>query len=125
MKKSYDITITTGKENCPEWYWEKGLHDAQIIHKIFHTVGYSREAKGMNCVEIQLDACQAMFDTSVKAIKLYNCKELTPEINIENLWWVGDKLSLSNEKYVLEIDLRSPKKQCRYVVRFENCEVVR
>ena len=109
----------------PEWYWKKGLHDAHVVGISSQVFRYDSILRASNYVEIKLDASQAMFDTTIKTIKLYNCKVLTPEFDIEGMWWVRDKLYTSGEKYVLEIELRSLKIQCNYVLRFDYCEVER
>ncbi len=109
----------------PEWYWNKGLHDAHVVGTSSQVFRYDPILRASNYVEIKLDASQAMFDTTIKTIKLYNCKVLTPEFDIEGMWWVRDKLYTSGEKYVLEIELRSLKVQCNYVLRFDYCEVER
>lgn len=110
--------------NMPEWYWIRGLHDAQILEKQYingYKVGIS--SRFTNCLELVIDAKQAMFDTTVKSIRFYNYKELTPEVNIANVWWISDNLSYCNGRYVLEIAFRSINHVSQYSIRFECCEV--
>lgn len=78
-----------------------------------------------NYLEMSIDASLALFDTTVKAIKFFNCKVMTPELQIKDMWWVRDKLYSLGEKYMLEIDLMSSKSQYRFILRFDYCEVER
>lgn len=112
-------------ENTPEWYWKKGLHDAIVVGTAKQEFGYDPVLRAANCVEIELDASQAMFDTGIKKISFFNCKILTSECDISGMWWIRDSLRVEGEKYTLEIDLGSAKNQCHVVLRFENCKVER
>lgn len=84
-------------ELSPEWYWKKGLHDAHVVGISSQVFGYDPILRASNYAEIKLDASQAMFDTTIKAIKLFNCKVLTPGLDIEGMWWVRDKLYFSEK----------------------------
>lgn len=122
MKKVIaDIDIHS---STPEWYWTRGLHDARILKKQYinrYEGGVS--SRFTNCLEVIIDSKQAMFDTTVKSIRFYNYKELTPAVNITNAWWISDTLSYCNGKYVLEIAFRSMNHSSQYGIRFECCEV--
>lgn len=125
MEKLYRFHNDERKESTPEWYWKKGLHDAVVTGISTRKFEYNSTTRASNCVEIRLDASQAMFDTSVKAIRFYNCKVLPPGLDITEMWWVKDCLTSEGDKYLLEIELGSSKTQGRFVLRFENCEVKR
>lgn len=125
MKKSSHISICQQGKLSPEWYWKKGLHDAHVLKLSIQSFGYDPILRASNCVEIKLDASQAMFDTSIKSIKLFNCKVLTPLLDIEGMWWIRDRLYTDAEKYVLEIDLQSHKNQHNFILRFDHCKVER
>ena len=137
MEKSNGNTAkSTGQ--VPEWYWTKGLHDACItdIEAVEFPFDYNRvaEEKGKydrNCLTLKIDAKGAMFDMSVKEIRLYNYKILTPDVAFENrkmLWWFADRLTRGAERYVLEIDVRdfdSHREKLTVVIRFDRAEVDR
>lgn len=125
MEKFYRLHIDEQNGIFPEWYWKKGIHDAVVTGVFKRKFEYNSTIRASNCVEIRLDASQAMFDTSVKIIRFYNCKVLTPGFDIAGMWWVKDRLTSEGDKYLLEIDLDSPKTQCRLLLRFDNCEVER
>lgn len=125
-------------ENPPAWYWVNGLHDAHItlvesFEFPFDYDRYTREKNtyDRNCLTLTLDAAGAMFDTSVKAIRLYNYKYLTPETTLEGhgiLWWIGDRLTVSEGCFELEIDLYDGEafpEEFTVRVRFERAEVER
>ena len=72
-----------------------------------------------------------MFDTSVKEIRFYNYKALTPEISLENrkvMWWLSDRLVVCDRNFVLEIDLcdvDAYPEDFTYKIKFERAEVIR
>ena len=75
---------TQHPENFPAWYWVKGLHDAHItlaesFDFPFDYARFTREKNtyDRNCLTLTIDASGAMFDASVKAIRLYNYKYLS------------------------------------------------
>lgn len=109
MEKFYRLHIDEQHVEFPKWYWKKGRHDAIVTGVSTCEFEYNSTIRASNCVEIRLDASQAMFDTSVKAIRSYNCKVLTPGLDIAGMWWVKDRLSSEGDKYLLEIELGSPK----------------
>lgn len=125
-------------ESPPAWYWVKGLHDAHVtlvesFEFPFDYDRYTREKNtyDRNCLTLTLDASGAMFDTSVKAIRLYNYKYLTPETALEGhgtLWWIGDRLTVSEGRFELEIHLYDSEafpEELTVRVRFERAEVER
>ena len=125
-------------ESPPAWYWVKGLHDAHItlvesFEFPFDYDRYTREKNtyDRNCLTLTLDAAGAMFDTSVKAIRLYNYKYLTPETALEGhgtLWWIGDRLTVSDGRFELEIDLYDSEgfpEDFSVRIRFDRAEVER
>ena len=110
-----------------DWYWEKGLHDAQITEKVVldYNSAAMRGENYQNGLELKIDAAGAMFDTSVKALRFYNYKELTQDADITGCWWISDSLTKSDKKYILEIALMNKKQRIKYKIRFEACEVIR
>ena len=129
---------TQHPENFPAWYWVKGLHDAHItlaesFDFPFDYARFTREKNtyDRNCLTLTIDASGAKFDTSVKAIRLYNYKYLSPETALEGhgtLWWIGDRLTVSDSRFELEIDLYDSEafpEELTVRVRFERAEVER
>ena len=125
-------------ESPPEWYWVKGLHDAHIplVESFEFPFDYDRFTRekntyDRNCLTLTVDAAGAMFDTSVREIRLYNYKYLTPETTLEGhgiLWWIGDRLTVSDGRFELEIDLYDGEafpEEFTVRVRFERAEVER
>ncbi len=96
-------------------YWERGLHDAEIL-------AVEPLEDGLM---LHLDARQAMFDTTVRAIRFRHCKVLTPR-EIVGCWWLGDSLKCENGKTILTVDFM-PRKGERFSwsIRFVECEVLR
>ena len=114
----------------PDWYWSRGLHDAMIVGtaEIALDYDYTERDPDRNCFVLRLDAEQAMFDTSVKEIRLYNYKILSPDVKLDahsGAWWIWDRLCRENRKYVLEIRVGEPSRQFSFVIRFDRAEVVR
>lgn len=129
---------THSPESPPAWYWVKGLHDAHItfVESFEFPFDYDRFTRGKNtydrnCLTLTVDAAVAMFDTSVKVIRLYNYKYLSPETALEGhgtLWWIGDRLTVSEGRFELEIDLYDGEafpEEFTVRIRFERAEVER
>jgi hypothetical protein len=125
-------------ENSPDWYWVKGLHDAHItlvesFEFPFDYDRYTREKNtyDRNCLTLTVDASGAMLDTSVKVIRLYNYKYLSPDAMLEGhgtLWWIGDRLTVSDGRFELEIHLYDSEafpEELTVRIRFERAEVER
>ena len=99
----------------PAWYWVKGLHDAHITlaEAFVFPFDYDRFTRekntyDRNCLTLTVDASGAMFDSSVKAIRLYNYKYVSESTILEGhktLWWISDRLSDCRDHFELEIDL--------------------
>ncbi len=123
--KKYNSKIEVNP--LPTWYWEKGLHDAQIIDIQFYDLDYDfRCAKPLrNYALISIDASHALYDTSVCAIKLYNYKIVSRSDDLIGSWWKCEDLSMENEKYRLDITLSDARSEKHFVVKFDDCEIVR
>ncbi len=120
--------------NYPDWYWVRGLHDAQItsVEELELPNNYKLRNPIRNMLIIRLDSKQALFDYLVKEIKLYNYKIITSEISSSDLqksWWLSDRLTNENDKYRLNISLKRVGKQSiedlEFVVQFSTAEVTR
>lgn len=125
-------------DNPPEWYWTSGLHDACIIGveaydfpNDYDKFTRDKQKYDRNLLVLKIDAEGAMYDSSVKEIRLHNYKILTPEISLENrkeLWWLGDRLTREGDRYILEIDLQdfdSWPEEFTVKIRFDRAEVDR
>ena len=115
--------------NFPSWYWAKGLHDAQIICKLPCIIDYSHLSKSnlqiRNGLEICLDSSKAMFDSTIKLLRFYNFKEITPDIDIDGWWWESDSIKKVGSKYILEINIFRLMSRRKYIIQFETCDVLR
>ena len=111
-----NIYISNYPEKSPEWYWQAGLHDACIIGVEAFELPYDyneftkdKSKYDQNLLVLKMNAEGAIFDTSVKEIRLYNYKILTQDISLENrkkVWWLSDRLIEDGDHYILEIDLQ-------------------
>ena len=133
MEKN-DLSVSEEKPKLPEWYWNRGLHDAKIvrIEKLELPYDYKQRIPKRNCFVVHMDSKQAMFDTSVREIRLFNYKILTAELSspdIEGTYWITDQLTEENEKYVLQVELRNCGRNSTYnfilKIRFESAEIIR
>jgi hypothetical protein len=132
------IVRINSPDTPPEWYWVRGLHDAHIsltesFEFPFDYNRFTREKNSYdrNCLTLTVDAAGAMFDTSVKSIRLYNYVYLTPEATLEGhgtLWWISDRLTVRDGRFELEIDLydgESFPKEFTVGIQFDRAEVDR
>ena len=133
MKKN-DLSVSDEKPKLPEWYWHRGLQDAKIvrIEKLELPYDYKQRIPTRNCFVVHMDSKQAMFDTSVREIRLFNYKILTAELSssdIEGTYWITDQLTEENGKYVLQVELRNCRRKSTYnfilKIRFESAEIIR
>ena len=124
--------------NFPEWYWQRGLHDAAIVSVEsfefpFDYNKYVGEKNKLNrnLFVLKIDAEDALFDSDVKEIRLFNYKIISNTVRLENrkkIWWLSDRLTEENGNYFLEIDLQdfdSFPKEFTFKIKFERAEVDR
>lgn len=111
----------------PDWYWKRGLHDAEItgVEERELDYDYTQPNPVRSCMTIRLDAKNAMFDIGVTAIHLYNYKVVRDESGtggygdgLEGCYWMQDRLRFENGKYCLEITALG-EEDFLYVVRFD------
>lgn len=115
------------KDNLPKWYWSKGLHDAKIESYDVVELDYNYKLKNpkRNYLQINVNSKNAMYDTSVVAIKFYNfkCDNLT---DLTNSYWLEDKLNVTNDKFMLNISLTKLNGQFpEIIITFDDAEVIR
>ena len=125
-------------EGPPAWYWVKGLHDAHITlaESFEFPFDYNRFTREKNrydrsCLTLTVDASGAMFDTSVKMIRLFNYRYLPDSPTLEGhgpLWWISDRLTRQGDGFMLEIDLYDGEgfpEDLTVKIRFARAEVDR
>ena len=116
----------------PDWYWKYGLHDAVIlsVSELQLTPNYKEKSLKHNCLEIELDCKNALYEQNIKIIRLYNYKIKTPDIDINSIdkpWWISDSIKeLENKHYLLEIKIESARGNRKdFIVEFEIPEIER
>lgn len=113
----------------PDWYWKKGLHDAEVTH--VEIKENPTDYRHRNSLFLHLDASQAMFDTDVASIELRNYKILLdespiggyPDSGIAGCYWMQDVLTWEKDKYILDIILLG-EDDFHFIVRFEDAKVI-
>ncbi len=106
------------------FYWQKGLHDAEITDCREITFDYDVKEKNpiRNCLELIIDSTHALYDTTIKVIKLYNYKILSELKNPKKIWWKDDKLETKDKNFILTIYGHSHE---TFIVKFDKGEVIR
>lgn len=113
-----------------DWYWSKGLHDAEILRVRETELQYNYHQRHpiRNMLELTLDSAHAMFDTSIKALRFYNYKIISGDINRPTgAWWYADTITETSNHITIEIKYTT--KQNRNIaavkIQFDKIEVVR
>ncbi len=114
-------------ENFPDWYWVYGLHDAEIKRISFQTLDYDYTQKNpiRNYLLVELDSCNALFDTTITSIKFYNAKIIRGTTDLSGYWWMSDELTFDKKKYLLVIYVSSIKEKTSMHISFDTAEVFR
>lgn len=76
----------SGAAGLPAWYWERGLHDAQLL---------SAELQD-DTLTLRLDSRGAMFDSTVLQISFLGTRLKTPLPQPDKktkFYWLGDTLT--------------------------------
>ena len=112
--------------NLPIWYWDRGLHDAMIIKISFHPLDYdfTKPKPIRNFILIELDSSNALFDTHIKTIKLYNAKIVVGTVDVSGYWWVTDELISNQNNYTLTVQIRNRKEKSTIIITFDDAEVL-
>lgn len=134
-KKEIKAAIKKLKEyyaQFPDWYWKYGLHDAVILSvSELQLIPNNKEKKPKyNCLEIQIDSKNAIYQQDIKTIRLYNYEIKTPDVDINSIdkpWWIGDSIKkLDNNRYLLEIEIEAANgSPTLFVVEFEIPDIER
>ena len=116
----------------PDWYWKYGLHDAVIlsVSELQLVPNYKEKPLKYNCLEMELDCKNAMYEQNIKTIRLYNYTIKTPDVDVNSIdkpWWISDTIKeLENNRYLLEIKIESARgKRKNFIVEFETPEIER
>jgi len=114
-------------KSFPNWYWKKGLHDAEIKKISFQFLDYDYTLANpiRNYLLVELDSCNAMFETKITSIKFYNAKIIAGKTDISGYWWVYDELICNKGKYTLLINARSVDQKVSIHISFDNADVFR
>lgn len=114
----------------PDWYWQRGLHDARIT-----AIRTDTAATGETMVILSLDSQNALWDTEIHEIRLYTVGRSKPLPCMENwraLYWLSDTVTTADAYptplYRLEIRLCVQAEDTLYpVLRFtiSRAEVIR
>lgn len=108
--------------------WVKGLYDAEIVDvkKENYIYDYKQKNPTRNMFEIVIEANQAMNDTSIKSIRLYNYKVIAGSEDIVHAWWYEDEITEINGLKKLKLILRHSKgKFSEIIIMFDKMEIVR
>ena len=111
-----------------DWYWAKGLYDAEIvdIKKEEYVYDYRQKDPIRNMLEIVLDTRQAMNDSSIKSIRFYNYKIIAGGEDILHAWWYKDEITEFSGRKILKLKLRHSKnKFSETVIAFNTVDVIR
>ncbi|MCQ2485303.1 MAG: hypothetical protein MJ168_08225 [Clostridia bacterium] len=109
--------------NCTDddltWYWEQGLHDAEItgIEEVELAYDYTERNPLRTCLVIHLNTEHAY--SPINTIKLYNYKIISGDIR-SGQYWMCD--IITKEKYLITITLSNGKKDNDIVIRFETAK---
>ncbi len=123
-------------ENLPNWYWSSGLHDACIVGVEtfefpfdYNKFPGEKNKYNRNLMTLRINSKGAIYDNTVKEIRLFNYKILTDDISLkgrEKVWWLADKLVAHCDYYTLEIELQdfnSAPEEFIFKIKFERAEV--
>ena len=125
-------------EDCTDWYWVSGLHDACIVGVESFEFPFDndkligqKDKNARNLLVLKINAKSAIYDTAVEEIRFYNYKVLTPEVSIDGrkkIWWLSDDLIKEDNRFVLEIDLQDLEpypQDFTFKIQFEKAQVKR
>lgn len=111
----------------PNWYWTRGLFDAEVldVHVVEVSYDYKQRNPIRNFLSIKLNSRQAMNDTSIREIRLFNAKILSDSFECVGYWWVRDRLEKEGNKFLISIELRNSRCSRTIVIRFDDAIVLR
>ena len=125
-------------KNLSEWYWVGGLHDACIVgvetyeFPFDYNKFFGKKNKfDRTLLILKINSKGAIYDNTVREIRLFNYEILTDNISLEGrdkVWWLADRLVDHGNYYTLETDLQdfdSEPEDFTFKIKFERAEVDR
>ena len=125
-------------KNLSEWYWVGGLHDACIVGVETYEFPFDynkfigkKNKFDRNLLILKINSKGAIYDNTVREIRLFNYEILTDNISLEGrdkVWWLADRLVDHGNYYTLETDLQdfaSEPEDFTFKIKFERAEVDR
>ena len=122
----------------PDWYWKYGLHDAIILSvcELELAPDWKEKHPKRNCLEILLDSKNALCETNIKRISLYNYRITDMKMNatepitletFQDVYWLGDSIEQLNDGlYLLGIECTDCRSNLISItVKFEAVEIER
>ncbi len=132
------VYTSSHPDNPPNWYWVNGLHDACIVDVEYFEFPFdynkfvgNKNSYDRNLMSLKINASGALYDQTIKEIKLFNFKVLTKNIELQGrkkVWWLADRLTEKDGYFYLEIDLQdfdSYPEDFTFEIKFDRAEVVR
>ncbi len=119
------------QNSLPEWYWTRGLHDANIISvsELQLVPNYKEKNPKFNCFEIELDCNNAIYERNIKRIRLFNYKIKTNDFDKSLLnggWWLTDEIINKGDYYLLDVKFETAKCKTRHFeIAFKQAKVIR
>ena len=111
----------------PDWYWKKGLHDAQILYTEELQLPYDYINRVSECTAFRfyINSRKAIFENKIKSITLYNYKIFSESYDLKNVYWLSDILTKQSSGYVLEILFYSleDRDEFTFMISFETAEI--
>ena len=109
----------------PNWYWNTGLHDAEIISAEHLALPYNYKEKDpiRNSLKLCLNTSGALYNREIKSITFLNYKVLTPDVEVEKTYWLQDVLKYKNDKFVLDITITDCNRESIFTVIFDDAKV--
>lgn len=118
--------VKQNKNQIMEWYWDHGLHDANIVSV---TKKESNLNPDDNCLILKIDCDGALFEADITEIRFYNYKIKTNDFDISLLnggWWLSDELCDKGNHYLLELKFDTIKCKTKVIqIAFTRAEVIR
>ena len=125
-------------KNLSEWYWVGGLHDACIVGVETYEFPFDynkfigkKNKFDRNLLILKINSKGAIYDNTVREIRLFNYEILTDNISLEGrdkVWWLADRLVDHGNYYTSETDLQdfdSEPEDFTFKIKFERAEVDR
>ena len=114
------------RNQTPEWYWNHGLHDANIISATKKESDWNPDD---NCLIFKIDCDGAMFEADITEIRFYNFKIKTNDFDINLLnggWWLSDEVYEKGNHYFLDLKFDTAKCKTKHLeLAFKKAEVIR